>query len=156
MRRTAPAIAAVSLSLSLALTGCFANPLEQLTEGLVEGGVEQIIQDQTGVDVDFNGTGASLPSSWPADVPTVNGNIVFSAAADNNFTAAITVPNLAAAQQAFSDLANAGFTQTSEVQLGEGAATRSFENGSWLVNVIIAENEDGTGQVQYSITPASP
>ncbi len=155
MRRTAPAIAVLGLGLSLTLTGCFANPLEQLTEGLIEGGVEQLIEDQTGVDVDIDGTGASLPSSWPSDVPTVAGVILFSAAADNNFTAAITVPNLAAAEQAFTGLLDAGYTQTSEIQLGEGAASRSFENGTWIVNVVIAENAEGTGQVQYSITPAT-
>lgn len=156
MHRTAPAIAALGLGLALTLSGCFANPLEQLTEGLVEGGVEQLIEDQTGVDVDIDGTGASLPASWPADVPTLDGNVVFSAAADGNFTAAITVPNLAAAEQAFTDLLDAGYTQTSEIQLGEGAATRGFENGTWNVAVIIAENSDGTGQVQYTITAVTP
>ncbi|MBX9718430.1 MAG: hypothetical protein K2X36_06260, partial [Microbacteriaceae bacterium] len=81
MRRTAPAIAVLSMGVALTLSGCFANPLEQLTEGIVEGGVEQIIEDQTGVDVDVDGSGASLPDSWTADVPTVQGDVVFSAAA---------------------------------------------------------------------------
>ncbi len=153
MRRTAPAIAALGLGLALTLSGCFANPLEQLTEGLIEGGVEQLIEDQTGVDVDIDGTGASLPDSWPADVPTIDGNVVFSAAANDAFTAAITTPNLAAAEQAFTDLLDAGYTQVAEIQLGEGAASRTFENGTYNVTVVIAQNGDGTGQVQYSIVP---
>lgn len=155
MRRTVPAIAALSLGVALTLSGCFANPLEQLTDGLVEGGVEQIIEDQTGVDVDIDGTGASLPDSWPADVPTVQGEVVFSAAANDTYTAAITVASLADAQQAFTDLLDAGYTQVSEIQLGDGAETRAFENGTWNVAVIIAENAEGTGQVQYTIAPVS-
>ncbi len=153
MRRTVPTIAALSLGLALTLSGCFANPLEQLTDGLVEGGVEQIIEDQTGVDIDIDGTGASLPDNWPADVPTIEGNVVFSAAANDAFTAAITTPDLAAAEQAFTDLLDAGYTQVAEIQLGEGAASRTFENGTYNVTVVIAENGDGTGQVQYSIVP---
>ena len=35
MRRTVPAVAVLALGVSLTLSGCFANPLEQLTEGLV-------------------------------------------------------------------------------------------------------------------------
>ncbi len=155
MRRTAPALAALGLGLTLTLTGCFANPLEGLVEGVVEGGVEQIIEDQTGVDVDIDGSGASLPDSWPAEVPTVSGDVVFSAAADGNFTAAITVANLGAAQSAFDALLDAGYTQVAELSLGEGSESRVFENGAYNVAVIIAQNEDGTGLVQYTVGPVS-
>jgi hypothetical protein len=151
MRRTVPAVAALALGVTLTLSGCFANPLEQLTDGLIEGGVEQIIEDQTGVDVDVDGSGASLPDSWPADVPTVDGDVVFSAAAEGVFTAAIKVGSIADAQQAFADLTDAGYTQASELQLGDGAEARVFENGTWNVAVNIAESEDGTAQVQYTV-----
>ncbi len=155
MRRTVPAVAALALGVSLTLSGCFANPLEQLTDGLIEGGVEQIIEDQTGVDVDVDGSGASLPDSWPADVPTLQGEVVFSAAAEGVFTAAITVGSIGEAQQAFTDLTDAGYTQASEIQLGEGSEARVFENGTWNVALIIAENEDGTAQVQYTVGPVN-
>lgn len=155
MRRTAPAIAALGLGLTLTLTGCFANPLDGLVEGVVEGGVEQIIEDQTGVDVDVNGSGASLPDSWPAEVPTVNGEIIFSAASDGSFTAAINVADLGAAQGAFDALLDAGFTQTAELSLGEGSESRVFENGTYNVAVIVAQNEDGTGLVQYTVGPVN-
>jgi len=151
MRRSVPAVAALALAISLSLSGCFANPLEQLTGGLVEGGVEQIIKDQTGVDVDVSGSGASLPDSWPADVPTVQGEVGFSAAADGVFTAAITVGSVAEAQQAFTDLTNAGYTQISQLPLGEGSEARVFENGTWNVALIVATNDDGTAHVQYTV-----
>lgn len=151
MRRTTPAIATLSLALAVSLSGCFANPLDQLTEGLVEGGVEQLIQDQTGVDIDINGTGASLPDSWPTEVPTLQGNVQFSAASAGSYTAAIVVGSLAAAQQAFTDLTDAGFAQTSELQLGDGAESRTFENDTYVVVVFISASDDGTGIVQYQI-----
>jgi hypothetical protein len=155
MRGTAPALAALGLGLTLTLTGCFANPLEGLVDGVVEGGVEQIIEDQTGVDVDVNGSGASLPDSWPAEVPTVDGEIIFSAASEGTFTAAINVADLAAAQGAFDALLDAGFTQVAELSLGEGSESRVFENGTYNVALIIAQNDDGTGLVQYTVGPVS-
>lgn len=155
MRRTVPAVAALALGVSLTLSGCFANPLEQLTGGLIEGGVEQIIEDQTGVDVDVDGSGASLPDSWPADVPTLQGEIVFSAAAEGVFTAAIKVGSLAEAEQAYADLEGAGYTQISELSLGEGSSARVFENGTWNIALLVAQNDDGTAQVQYTVGPVN-
>lgn len=155
MRRTVPAIAVLSLGVALTLSGCFANPLDQLTEGLVEGGVEQIIEDQTGVDVDVDGTGASLPADWPADVPTIDGQVSFSAAANDTFSAAITVGSIADAERAFTDMTDAGFTEISALDLGEGAQTRIYENGTYNVGIIVAQNDDGTALVQYTITPVT-
>jgi len=153
MRRTAPAVAVLGLGLALTLSGCFANPLEQLTNGLVEGGVEQIIEDQTGVDVNIDGSGASLPDNWPADVPTVDGQVIFSASADSTFSAAITVADAAAAQNAFTLLIDAGFTESAFFDLGDGTSSKAFENGTYNVGVITAVNEDGTATVQYTIVP---
>jgi len=155
VRRTIPAIAVLGLALALTLSGCFANPLDQLTEGLVEGGVEQIIEDQTGVDVNIDGSGASLPDDWPADVPTVDGVVSFSASAEGTFQAAIAVSDLAAAESAITLLTDAGFTQTATFDIGEGYSTTTFENETYVVGLIIGPNEDGTAIVQYSIVPSS-
>lgn len=155
MRRTVPAVAALGLGLALTLTGCFANPLDQLTEGLVEGGVEQIIEDQTGVDVDIDGTGASLPADWPADVPTASGEVVLSTATGGTFSAILTVANIAEAESAFAAMLDAGYTEISTLDLGQGGVTRIYENGTWNVGILAAENEDGTATMQYTITPVS-
>jgi len=155
MRRTVPAIAALSIGLALILSGCFANPLDQLTEGLAEGGVEQIIEDQTGVDVDIDGTGASLPESWPADVPTIDGNVQFSLATEGIFSATIEATSFADAEGAYTAMLDAGYTQVAEFQVSDDASSRTFENGTWNVNILVAANEDGTGQVQYTITPVT-
>ncbi len=153
MRRTAPAVAVLGLGLALTLSGCFANPLEQLTNGLVEGGVEQIIEDQTGVDVNIDGSGASLPDNWPADVPTVDGNVQFSVATEGIFSAAIDATSVADGEGAYTAMLDAGYTQVAEFQVIDDASSRTFENGTWNVNILVAANEDGTATVQYTIIP---
>jgi len=155
MRRTVPAIAALGVGLALTVSGCFANPLEQLTENLVEGGIEQIVEDQTGVniDVDSTGTGASLPDNWPADVPTVDGNVQFSVATEGIFSATIEATSFADAEGAYTAMLDAGYTQVAEFQVVDDASSRTFENGTWNVNILVAANADGTGQVQYTIIP---
>lgn len=155
MRRTTPALAGLALALALTLSGCFANPLDQLTEGLVEGGVEQIIEDQTGVDVDVDGTGASLPADWPADVPTPDGEVVLSAAADGTFSAILTVANIGVAEGAFAEMLATGYTEISTLDLGQGGVTRIYENGTWNVAILAAQNDDGTATMQYTVAPVS-
>lgn len=154
MRRTVPAVAALGLGLALTLSGCFANPLEQLTEGLVEGGVEQIIENQTGVDVDVDGSGgASLPADWPAEVPTPDGDIVLSSSAGGVYSVIINVASYDDVQGAFDEMLLAGFAEISTLDLGADAITRVYENTTWNVGVLGARNEDGTGTMQYTVTP---
>lgn len=156
MRRTVPAVAALGVGLALTLTGCFGNPLEQLTEGIVEGGVEQIIEDQTGVDVDLgNGTGASLPADWPAEVPTPDGDIVLSSSAGGVYSVIINVASFDDVQRAFDEMLLAGYAEISTLDLGEGAITRIYENTTWNVGILGAQNDDGTATMQYTVTPVS-
>ena len=151
MRRTAPAITALGLGLALTLSGCFANPLEQLTEGLVEGGVEQLIEDQTGVDIDVNGNGASLPDSWPSDVPTPDGTVLFSAAAGGTFTASFEVADTGVVDRLTGELEAAGYTKTQEADYG-GLLNTLWENDAYTVTtVFIAGEGDNADTLQYSI-----
>lgn len=154
MRRTLPAVAALSVGLALTLSGCFANPLEQLTGDLIEGGVEQIIEDQTGVDVDVNGDGASLPDGFPSEIPVPDGKIGFSAGADGTYTVAFEVADAAAIDATIAELIASGFTQTAEFDLGDGAGTSSFENGDYVVALISAPMDAGGYSLQYTVVPA--
>lgn len=154
MRRTMPAIAVLGLGLSFTLSGCFANPLEGITEGIIEGGVEQIIEDQTGVDVNANG--GSLPDGWPTDVPVPPGDIIFSAATQGTFSATITVASPSLAEDAYQDLLANGYTETTVLDLGNGSKSLVAENATSTVNVLIAANEDGTATAQVTVTPKAP
>src|SRR5690606_10825634 len=71
--RAAMAIALAGVTASL-LTGCFANPVEELVNRSVEGAIEEA----TGGDVNLSG---QLPADFPAEVPVVEGKIGLSAGA---------------------------------------------------------------------------
>jgi hypothetical protein len=107
---------ALGAVLALTLTGCFGNPLESFTEGAIEN----IIEDQTGVDIDVdgNGSGASLPDNWPADVAVPDGTIISSMAVDETFTTSIQVSDEAAAQAGLDALINSGFESESTMDMG--------------------------------------
>jgi len=155
MRRTAPATAALGLSLALALSGCFANPLDGLVDGLIEGGVEQLIENQTGVEVDINGTGASLPASWPAEVPTPNGQILFSAAAGDVFSVSISVASAEAAEAGYQAILANGFTESSVFDLGDGTKSYTASNETYAVSYIFGPSDDGTSTVQMTVSTSS-
>lgn len=156
MRRTSILIA-LSASLTLTLSGCFANPLDQLTEGLVEGlvegGVEQLIEQGSGVDVDF-GDGAALPSGWPAELPVPNGTIAISGSSDGTSTIAMTT-TLAFAEAGVADLLNDGFTVVQEQAIGDGAKVYILENDTYTVSYAWGDSSDGEVFLQYGVTPKS-
>jgi hypothetical protein len=154
MRRTAPAVGALALAVTLGLTGCFGNPLEQLTDNLVEGGIENLIEDQTGVDIDVDGGGgASLPSSWPADVPTPDGTVLFSAGVDGNYTATFEISGADVVDRLRSDLEGSGYALTQEADYG-GLLNYLYESDTYTVTAIYIAGEDGNSDsLQYSIVP---
>lgn len=153
MKRTTTTAAAAGLSLAAALTlSACANPLDALIENVVGGGVENLIEDQTGVDVSVPGSGgASLPDSWPADVPTPEGEVLFSVATGENWTATIEVADQGTIDRLYTDLEGAGYSLTAEADFG-GILTRTYELGSRIVTVgVIADEEAGTLTLQYGI-----
>ena len=144
---------ALAAALALTLTGCFGNPLESLAEGAIEN----IVEDQTGVDIDVDGgsgvgSGASLPDDWPTDVPTPDGTIISSMAIDKTFTTSIQVADEAAAQAGLDALLNAGFVSESTADMGAlkinslGDDTRVI-GYSWTF-------DESTGEVFVTITVA--
>lgn len=152
MRRSSALAATLSVGLALSLSGCFANPLEQLTEGLVEGGVEQLIEQGSGLDIDF-GEGAALPSDWPAELPVPDGEILFSGSAEGTSTLAMNT-TAAFAEAGLADLLDSGFTITQEQSIGEGSKVYILENDSLSVSYAWADGSDeGVVFLQYGVTP---
>ncbi len=151
MRRTS-IIVALSAGLTLALSGCFANPLEQLTEGLIEGGVEQLIEQGSGLDIDF-GDGASLPSDWPAELPVPQGEILLSGSADGTSTLAMNT-TVALAESGLANLLDSGFSVVQEQAVGDGTKVYILENDSYSVSYAWADGSDeGVVFLQYGVTP---
>ncbi|WP_010203084.1 hypothetical protein [Salinibacterium sp. PAMC 21357] len=75
---TKSTIVAVALATTLSLSGCFANPIDQLTDkigsGIAEEGAEKLIEGATGSDIDIDADG-TMPEDFPDEVPIVDGNI---------------------------------------------------------------------------------
>ena len=150
MRRIVPVLA-LGAGLSLALSGCFANPLESITEGLVENGVEELIEGQTGVDIDVNGSGVSLPDSWPSELPLPEGTLTYSLSAGGTFSALFEVSDESVATDLGAQLEAAGFEKTSEGNFG-GLLTSSYENESYYITLSFVPSEGDTpSSIQYSV-----
>lgn len=153
--RSRSTTAAIGLSLAAVFTlSACANPLDGLVENVVSGGVENLIEDQLGEDVDISvpGTGGgTLPSSWPADVPTPDGEIVFSLAAAGNYSATILVSDQGVVDAVYGQLESAGYSLTTEADFG-GLLSRIYENDTYTVSVgSVPDEETGDISVQYSI-----
>jgi hypothetical protein len=144
MRIVAPLALATVLALSL--TGCFANP--------VEGIVEQVIEDQTGVDVDVNsdGSGASLPAGWPAEVPVPDGTILASFAAGDVYSATIQLADEAAGEAGLDALINAGFAVETEADFG-GLKSYVLFADSLAVTYAWGDDGEGTFTLNMSVAP---
>lgn len=141
--RAAVAVAIAGITASL-LTGCFANPVEEL----VNRGVEGAVEGATGGDVSLSG---KLPADFPADVPVIDGKIGLSAGAGGTegWIVAVTSSSTDAVADAAAALEGAGFTEDTTVS-GGGVGAKVYTNADYLV--LIAG--DG-GTVSYTVTPKS-
>lgn len=144
--------AMVALGLVGALSGCFQNPLEAALDRAVEEGVteslEQAVEAETGAEVDI-GTGASLPSGWPANIPVPDGDIISSLATGGEFYISVTSPNAAAAQAGLEALKGAGFEVTLE-QNSDGFAMYVLSDGTH--DVSYSWMDDGAGAIAVTMT----
>ena len=126
------------------LTGCTADAAQNAVNGAVQGA--------TNGDVSLGG---ALPSGWPAEVPIVDGEILFGTATtvDGRKSWAVTVKAASAdpLAEATSTLTAAGFSATGDVSAKAGSAgVVSMKNDSYTV--VVAGNTDG---LLYTVTPVS-
>lgn len=132
-------------------------------EGVVNDGVENLvegaIEGETGTDVDFSapGTdGATLPDSWPADVPTPEGEVIFSLASDGTYSATILVSDMSVIDAVHAELEAAGYTVISEADFG-GIVTKMFEGETYSVTSgVVPDEETGQISVQWGIVTRTP
>lgn len=141
-------IVAAALMLSvgaIALTGCV-NPVEQL----INSTVEDAIEGATGVDVDA-GNGASVPEGFPSDIPLPSGSPLVALAVDGGYTVTYTLPSVADGEGIIEQL-KSQYTTDSESDFG-GMKIWSFTGSDYTVGVTLLEQEDGTAQLLYVVTP---
>lgn len=143
--KTRAALAAsVAVFASVALAGCFANPIE----GLVKGGVEQAVEGATGGDVSLGG---QLPAGFPSEIPLIDGEIGFGGSAGEGSEAGwvVTIQSEAAdpIAEARAKLEAAGFTAEAGFE-GDTGSLAAYRNERY--GVVVAGE---TGGVLYTVTP---
>jgi hypothetical protein len=145
--RTA-AIIVTATALAVSLTGCFANPVESI--------VEQVIEDQTGVEVSAGGEDglASLPDSWPAEVPVPDGKILLALASNGSYSATIELGSADAAEAGLERYTSAGFEITSEADFG-GLKSYQLTGSGFDVNYSYGADSDDVYVANLTVIPQS-
>jgi hypothetical protein len=161
MNRITGIIGAALLGLgTLALSGCGQAAEEAVEQGIEQGTGADVEIDDDGVRVtdeegnEFSaGEAAELPSTWPSQVPTPEGTLVFAGATGEDATGDVaqgvwqSEANVAdAAQQYGAALTSAGFTLDTTMSMDEATAKiANYAGNGYQVGVIVAEGEGGSG-----------
>ncbi|MGX5696915.1 hypothetical protein ACWKWP_12005 [Agromyces soli] len=121
-------LAAIALITATALTGCFGNPVENL----VNQGIEDAVEEATGGDVEVGG---ELPSDFPAEVPIIDGDIVFAAGSmGDGWLVTVSAKGGDPVGEAVQALEAAGFTADTTLGGTDGSAS-VYSNANYLVLV---------------------
>lgn len=151
-RRRAPLAVAVITLLALGTSGCFQNPIEAVIQGAVNDTVEGAIEDATGtdIDVDLDGSGASIPEGFPSELPLPEGRLVATLGVDGTYV--LTFETTGDAADAIVERYRSdGWNVVSEADYGD-LKLFAFENGQWQAS--ISSVVDGeVVQVQVTATP---
>jgi hypothetical protein len=147
--------------IALALAGALALGIAPLLAGcspeqLVQDAVQNAVKDATGVDVDVNMDGKTLPDDFPAEVPVISGEITLSgsvgAGGEKVWTVVFRTSDLAAGyDEAKSKLTGAGYTADYDMAQ-DGAYTGMFSNGTY--SVIVTSANDGSNDVVTYVVSA--
>lgn len=147
---TVTVAAALSLATTLALTGCFPNPLDQLTDKIAEGSAqeaaEKLIEGATGGDLDID-LGGEIPADFPSEIPLIDGTVITATAMtieeSRTWMVNLSVKDgKAAAKEARAALTSAGFEETLWSDMGEMKTGRfSNENYSVTTGVFLDDDE---------------
>ena len=143
-RFTVPLAIVLALAITPTLSGCFGNPIEQIVEGA------------TGGDVSLPGQG--LPDDFPAEVPLIDGEVVFGMgmgdAGAKAWNVTVRVAGLEAADTIKAELEGAGFTPN-EAGIGgtaEGTTSLLYESAAYTVLVVVTSDSDKGFVANYTVT----
>lgn len=134
----------VALSSPVLLTGCslIPNPVEGILEG-VTGGEVQL-------------PGQSVPQDFPAEVPLVEGQVVFGAGIGNDSERVWNVMidvGADAPERIAAQLEDAGFTSGPGAQLSGSVGTLIYGKGELGVLVLVTEGDSsGRYVANYTVT----
>lgn len=157
----------------LALTGC-SKASEKITEKSTEKMLEKSLGKDSKVDIsedgkqfsikskdgDYSvGSNVKVPDSFPAAVPTPSDAKLSTAiASDGDFTLGYSVEDWTAAVAAYrSTLTDAGFTESTSYEFGDGA-TYSFSGNGYEVNVTANKDsalDSGKDSLTLIVSPSA-
>ncbi len=139
--------AAGSAVLLLALTGCMANPIENL----IKDKVGEAVEGATGVKVDTDGNGMEWPSGWPSELPRPAGKLTGALTVQEGRSYTAILESDQGSYDAFvAKLKASGYSSTMETTTADGAM-HGFSDGSWVV-VLLAAPQDGGVLITYAAT----
>lgn len=157
------AAAALAAGLALGATGCTGTPLDNIVEGVVGQGVDQL---RGGIDESVRGlvddmlggvglsTDGTLPEGFPAEVP-VTGEVVGGATGPDGagWVAQSRLSSGAAFEDAAAALEQAGFA-ASNVSSDAGSGFGTYTSARYRVDLAVATDAQGVVTVTYIVTPA--
>lgn len=161
------AVAATGLAVTLALTGCFANPIEDVVKkaaesadrGISEDGAkkmaEDIVKKATGGEADMKF--GEIPDSFPSEIPLPDLKVLsaISSAKENGGTWIIQFQSKdpkADAEKLRSTLTGAGFEETTWGNFGP-MIVGGFAGDKYGINLGTMPSEDGeAGMLSYTVT----
>ena len=114
----------------------------------MEGAIEQLVESETGVDIDglFS---AGVPEGFPASVPLPDGEVTaaFSATEDDLQTWMLTVSlsRVEAHDDYLTRLAQEGFVDQSEGDMGGVLSVSLYENDIYAVGVMLLQDASELG-----------
>jgi hypothetical protein len=151
MKAIRPTLALAAAALVAAsLTGCAGQVLQQLSQD----GLEQLVEDQTGGDVNLDTSGEGnlpLPADFPAEVPVPDGNIYYSQSTDGVYLLSLWVKDVATAEAGYQKLLSSGFTQTAEIAAEQGVGYYATESDTLVVGYSWQIADDGRAAVAINV-----
>ena len=146
LRVRAAFVVVAMLAITPVLAGCAFNP------------VESIIKQATGGDVDLGG--ANLPRGFPAEVPLVDGEIVFGGGikADGGqvWNVTMKVKDPAVFDTITSQLTGAGFTANDGIGgTTDTGSVGTFQGKDYTVSVLVSTSGADT-TVNYTVAAVTP
>lgn len=157
-------VAAAVAAGALAVTGC-----GNAVEGIAQAGVEKMVEDQTGAQIDVDddggvtiegedtsfkvGTAAELPADFPSELPIPEGTLTSVVTVGGQWMLGFEGVDAEALDKVVSYYKDQGYGTGANIVAGD-SKTVYFSNDTWGVS-LIWDGTAGSEQLVYSVYPTS-
>ena len=165
--RMSASIAGLTLASALVLTGCAGlvenavdsavdKAAEEVAENVAENAIERAIEADSGLDADIDlgldGSGASVPSDFPSEVPLPDGfDLSLAMKVSGGFSLSYASSDRGKVDAYIAKFG--GWEETFSSDMGE-LRSWGFSNGAWSVTIgDIQSSSDGEVMLTVTVTP---